>query len=514
MILEYKKCSKDPIYFIENYMKIINIDEGLVSFKLRGYQKKIVRSLHDNRFTVLATSRQVGKTTSTCGFLLWYIIFNEYKTVGILANKESTALEILGRIELAYQHLPIWLQMGVKEWNKKSFELENGSRILAAPTSSTAVRGWSLNMVFVDECAHIEGWDDFWKSVFPTITSGKETKVALVSTPCGMNHFYKIVSDAEAGRNSYSLIKVMWNDVPGRDAKWKKAQLENMSQEDFEQEHCIEFLGSSGSLIAGWKLKELVHQEPLTERLGLSMYFEPVKDHIYIIVVDVSRGKGLDYSAFQVIDVSQMPYEQVAVFRSNVVPPVEYGEIIHRVGALYNSASVLVEINDIGGEVADMLHFDMEYDNLLFTESAGRAGKRLASNLAKNKADRGIRTTPVVKSVGCSLLKLLVEQNQLIINDFDTIQEMTTFSRKGKSYEAEPGNHDDLVMGLVLFAWLTQQLYFRELSSIDTLMRLREKSGDELTSELMPFGTIMDGVPEDEIVDIGAASIDNWLWNE
>ena len=514
MFNEYIKCSEDVVYFTETYMKIINIDKGLVPFKLYDYQKEMLQSMSDNRFNIIATARQAGKSTVTCAFVMWYIIFHAEKTVALLANKGETAREILGRIQLAYQHLPRWLQQGVKEWNKGSMELENNSRVIAAATSSDNIRGYSINLLFIDEAAFIENWDSFFTSVYPTISSGTESKIVLVSTPNGLNHFYSLWVNARENRNGYVPIEVTYDKVPGRDAAWREQTLASMNFDvaKFEQEYCVEFMGSSGTLIAGWKLKELVHQTPITFKEGLSQYWTPIKGHVYVIICDVSRGKGLDYSAFSVIDVTTMPYNQVAVYRSNMITPLDYAEVIHRVGKAYENAAVLVEINDIGEQVSSALHFDFEYDNVLFTENAGRAGKRISTGFAKAASiDKGIRTTKQVKATGCAILKLLVEQNQLVINDFHTIEELATFSRKGQSYEAEEGKHDDMVMPLVLFGWLSDQQYFKDITDINTLMKLREKSDDDIMNDLSPFGFVDDGRNDDlEMLDL--PSFGNWMF--
>lgn len=495
MFEEYIRCSNDVVYFTEKYMKIINIDKGLVSFKLYDYQKEMLASMADNRFTIIATARQAGKSTVTCAFILWYVIFHAEKTVALLANKGETAREILSRVQLAYQHLPKWLQQGVKEWNKGSMELENNSRVLAAATSSDAIRGYSINLLFIDEAAFIENWDTFFTSVYPTISSGQESKIVLVSTPNGLNHFYALWINAKENRNGYKPIEVTYSRVPGRDETWKQNTLAamNFNVEKFEQEYCVEFMGSSGTLIAGWKLKELVHQTPTIFKDGLSQYVAPVPNRTYVIVCDVSRGKGLDYSAFQVIDVSSMPYNQVCVYRNNLITPIDYADVIFRVAKAYNNASVLVEINDMGEQVSNSLHYDFEYDSVLFTENAGRAGKRISTGFGGSNIDKGIRTTKPVKATGCAILKLLIEQNQLIINDFHTIEELSTFSRKGVSYEAEEGKHDDMVMPLVLFAWLSDQQYFKDYTNINTLIKLREKTEDQIMEDLSPFGFVDDG---------------------
>jgi len=510
MVEEYLKCSNDPVYFTETYMKIINIDKGLVSFTLYDYQKEMLKSMADNRFTVIATARQAGKSTTTCAFILWYILFHAEKTVALLANKGDTAREILGRVQLAYQHLPKWLQQGVKEWNKGSFELENNSRVIAAATSTDSIRGYSINLLFIDEAAFIENWDDFFTSVYPTISSGLESKIVLVSTPNGLNHFYSIWENARQNKNGYNPIRVGYERVPGRDEVWKQNTLAamNFDTEKFDQEYNVEFMGSSGTLIAGWKLKQLVAQTPIHKDDGLFLYAPPVQNNAYVIIADVSRGKGLDYSAFSVINVTTMPYVQVCVYRNNMLTPADYAGVVHQIAKRYNNASVLVEINDIGEQVSHTLHNEFEYENVLFTEHAGRSGKRITSGFGAN-VDKGIRTTKTVKSVGCSIVKLLIEQNQLIINDFNTINELSTFSRKGQSYEAEPGNHDDLVMGLVLFGWLSDQQYFKEYTNINTLMKLREKSEEDIENDLLPFGFVDNGDDFESIIE--PVTVANWM---
>lgn len=508
-IQEFLKCQNDPIYFGETYMKIVNVDEGLITIPLFDYQKEIILTAKDKRFTVAECSRQSGKTTAMTVFVLWYIIFNPNKTVAILANKADTAREILGRIQLAYEHLPKWLQHGVIEWNKGSFVLENGSRVLAAATSSNNIRGFSINLLIIDEAAFIDNWDTFFTSVFPTISSGQSTKIILVSTVNGLNHFYKITSLARQGKNDYSLISVPWSRVPGRDDAWKQTMLAamNYDHDRFAQEFENEYLGSSGTLIAGWKLKELTPQIPIHQDLGITQYAAPLKERTYVGIADVSRGKGLDYSALQIIDITEMPYQQVCVYRDNMTTPADFAELIHKVGMMYNTAPILVEVNDIGQQVGDILYYDYEYENLLFTESAGAAGKRISGGISGKGTDKGIRTTKVVKSVGCSILKLLIEQNQLLIHDMNTISELSTFSKKASSYQAEEGCNDDLVMCLVLFAWLTEQKYFKDLTDINTLIKLKDLKDAQLEEHMLPFGFIVNGPDDEEDIDRGG---ENW----
>lgn len=505
-VTEYLRCAKDPMYFAQKYIKIVHVDHGLIPIQLYDYQTEIMEKITKHRRCAVVTSRQAGKTTTAVCVILHYILFNDHKMVALLANKGDAAREILDRIKTAYEALPKWLQQGVVEWNKGSVEFENGCKIIAAATSSSAIRGKSVSLLYIDETAFVEGWDEFFASVFPTVSSGQTTKILLTSTPNGLNHFHKTCEGAKNGTNGYQYVEVKWNRVPGRDEAWRQETLSAMDfdQEKFDQEYECEFLGSSGTLIEGSTLKTLTHKQPIHDKLGLKIY-EPVQQgHSYACIVDVSRGKGLDYSAFQVVDVTKMPYRQVATFRDNTVPPVEYAEIIHRTLKNYNEASVLIEVNDIGGQVADLLHHDFEYENILCTETAGRSGKRISTGFGTGQADRGVRTTTTVKSVGCSILKLLIEQQQLIVVDHQTISELSTFSRKGKSFEAESGCHDDLVMGLVLFAWLSDQKHFKEMTDIHTLKVLRQKSEEELQQEMLPFGFMDDGmndvIEEPEVV--------------
>lgn len=504
MVQEWLKCAQDPIYFAEKYIKIVHVDHGFIPIRLYDYQKEIIEKLTNNRRVTVVTSRQAGKTTTAAAIILHYILFNEHKTVALLANKGDAAREILDRIKIAYEALPDWLQQGVEEWNKGSIVLENGCKVLAAATSSSAIRGKSISLLYIDEAAFVENWDEFFASVFPTISSGETTKILFTSTPNGLNHFYKTCEGAKQDLNGYQYVEVPWQRVPGRDEKWRKETLGAMDfdMEKFAQEFECAFLGSSGTLISGAALKSLVSRVPLTQSDGLTQYFKPEPNHKYVIVADVSRGKGLDYSAFQVIDVTGMPYQQVCVFKNNMITPLDYAGIINGVSKLYNSATILVEINDVGAQVVDSLHFDYESELIIYTENAGARGKRISGGFGN--AERGIRTTKTVKAIGCSMLKLLVEQHQLIINDHDTIYELSRFSKKGTSYEAEPGANDDLVMCMVLFAWMSDQQYFKDLTDINTLMKLREKTEEEMESGMTPFGFMADGHDEYlDVIDIG-----------
>lgn len=272
--------------------------------------------------------------------------------------------------------------------------------------------------------------------------------------------------------------------------------------------NCNEYLGSSGTLIAGWKLKELVAKTPVAKGMGVNQYKKPKEGNTYVAIVDVSRGKGLDYSAVQIIDVTKMPYEQVLVYRDNMTTPGDFAEIIYRLGTQYNKCPVLVEVNDIGQQVSESLYFDFEYDNVLFTENMGKNGKRITHSFKGVGSDRGVRTTKTVKSIGCSMLKLLIEQNQLIINDSETISELSTFSKKANSYQAEVGCNDDLVMCLVLFGWLSEQDYFKSMTEINTLIKLKDMNKEEMDSEMLPLGFYGSDA---DVSDEYSRVQDNWM---
>ena len=504
-IKEYARCMEDPAYFIESYIKIVSIDEGLVPFDLYPFQRDMVQTFHTNRFSICKLPRQSGKSTTIISYLLHYCLFNSSVNVAILANKAAVARDLLGRLQLAYEHLPKWLQQGVMTWNKGSLELENGSKILASATSSSAVRGGSYNIIFLDEFAYVPNniAEQFFSSVYPTISSGKTSKVMMVSTPHGMNMFYKMWNDAEHGRNSYVPIEVHWSEVPGRDEKWKQETIKNTSEQQFNVEFECEFLGSVNTLIAPAKLRTLSHNNPIKENAGLKVYEDPQPESGYVLVADVSRGITSDYSAFVVMDVSEIPYRQVAVYRDNEIKPMNFPQIIHRVASAYNLAYVMVEINDIGGQVADALQFDLEYDNMIMTTMHGRNGQMAGGGFSGKKAQLGVRTTKALKKVGCSNFKTLLESDKINIQDFDTIVELTTFISKGQSYESDEGATDDLVMCMVLFGWLTDQTYFKELTNMDIRKQLWRDKQELIDQDMAPFGFVLDGIHNEDGLAIG-----------
>jgi len=501
-LTEYMKCKENPEYFIENFVKIIHVDKGLVPFDMYPYQKDMIQKFNDNRFVICKMPRQTGKSTTIISFLLHYILFNESVNVAILANKGAVARELLSRLQLAYEHLPKWLQQGAVIWNKGNIEVENGSKVIAAATSSSAVRGSSFNIIFLDEFAHVPQniAESFFTSVYPTISSGESTKVFIVSTPLGLNMFYKMWIEAEEGRSDYVPIEVHWSEMPGRDERWKTETIRNTSEVQFTQEFECEFVGSTYTLIAPSKLRSMVFKTPLHINNNLSVYAEPVKNRTYALIADTSQGKGVDYSAFSVFDVSEMPYTQVAVFRDNTISPLLYPNVIYNVGNKYNMAHVLIEVNDIGSQVADTLHYDLEYENIMIVTMRGRAGQQIGGGFAKN-IQLGLRTSKQIKRIGCAALKDLIEQDQLIIPDFESIKELTTFALQNNTYQAEEGAHDDIAMTLVIFAWLVQQRYFKELTNMDIRKKMWEEQMETLEQDMLPFGIIDDGMEPETVVD-------------
>ena len=503
-VTEYTKCMDNPLYFIESYIKIVSLDEGLVPFKLYDFQKDMVGTFHKNRFTICKLPRQSGKSTTIIAYLLHYVLFNPNVNVAILANKAATARDLLGRLQLAYEHLPQWLQQGVMSWNKGSLELENGSKILASSTSASAVRGGSYNIIFLDEFAYVPSnvAEQFFSSVYPTISSGKTTKVMIVSTPHGMNMFYKLWVDAENQRNSYIPIEVHWSEVPGRDEEWKRETIKNTSESQFNTEFECEFLGSINTLISPYKLKTLAYLNPENSHKGLDVYKQPEKGRTYLVTADVSRGTSNDYSAFVVFDVSAVPYRIVAKYRDNEIKPLLFPQKIYHVAKAYNQAFVLVEVNDIGEQVANALQYDMEYDNLIMASMRGRAGQVLGGGFSGGKAQMGVRTTKAVKKIGCSNLKQLVEDNKLIVEDYDCINELSTFIVKGSSFEADDGCTDDLVACMFIFGWTTDQQYFKELTDHNIRQQMYREQQDQLEQDMAPFGFVVDGLEDENIGNI------------
>jgi hypothetical protein len=512
-IQEYLKCKDNPVYFAQNYVKIVTLDHGLQPFKTYDFQERLINNFYQNRFNICKMPRQTGKSTTVISFLLHHVVFNDSVNIGILANKASTARELLSRLQIAYENLPKWMQQGILSWNKGSLELENGSKILAASTSASAVRGMSFNILFLDEFAFVPNHiaDAFFASVYPTITSGKSTKVIIVSTPHGMNHFYRMWHDAENGSNDYIPTDVHWSEVPGRDEKWKKQTIKNTSEQQFKIEFECEFLGSVDTLIAPSKLKTLIYDNPIQRNAGLDVYEPPKKKHDYVMTVDVARGVGNDYSAFIIVDITEFPHRVVAKYRNNTIKPMLFPNVIWELARKYNEAFVLCEVNDIGDQVAAILQYDLEYQNLLMCSMRGRAGQIVGQGFSGAKTQLGLKMSKTVKKVGSLNLKTLIEEDKLFFNDYEIISELTTFISKHNSFEAEEGCNDDLAMCLVIYAWLVAQDYFKELTDQDVRKRLYEEQKNQIEQDMAPFGFINDGFEDASFVDSDG---DRWFTDE
>ena len=525
-VKEFIKCSQDPEYFISKYVKVISLDHGIIPFHPYPFQKELVNSFHNNRFTICKLPRQSGKSVITTAYLIHQAIFRDNINIAILANKRETAFELMAKLQISYENLPKWLQQGIITWNKGSIELENGSRITASSTSSSAVRGFSYNIVMLDEFAFVptQMADDFFASVYPTISSGRSTKVIIVSTPNGMNHFYRLWNDAEKKRNSYFPISAHWSEVPGRDEKWKEETIANTSAQQFAQEFDCDFIGSAGTLISPSKLKALVYDEPIESSGGLDIYEKPQKDHEYLMTVDVSRGMKLDYSAFIIVDITSYPHKVVGKYRNNQIKPMLYPDIIVQVAKQYNKAWILCEVNDIGDQVASIIYYDMEYENLLMTSMRGRAGQVLGQGFSGGKTQLGLKMAANPKKIGTSNLKQMIESDKVVFNDFNIINELTTFIERRNSFAAEDGCHDDMVMCMVIYAWAVAQNYFKEMTDQSIRKELYEKDKDSLEEDMSPFGFIDDGtLGQDQFVADGevwsssseyGTSMGNWEWGQ
>ena len=493
-IQEYMKCMQDPAYFARTYCKIISLDKGLVNFKLYPYQEKMFQHFNDNRFSIVLACRQSGKSISSVAYLLWFAIFHSEKNVAILANKGATAREMLARITLMLENLPFFLQPGTKALNKGSLEFSNNSKIFAAATSGSSIRGQSVNLLYLDEFAFVERATEFYTSTYPVVSSGKDTKVIITSTANGIgNQFYSIWQGATQGTNAYKPFRVDWWDVPGRDEAWKRETINNTSQLQFDQEFGNTFFGTGDTLIGAEALMKMKAIDPIRILEGGDMlvYEEAKEGHEYIVCVDVSKGRGQDYSTFNVIDVTCRPFNQVAVYRCNSISPILFPDIIYKYATSYNQAYVIVESNDQGVLVTQGLYHELEYENMHVTSA-------LKSN------GIGIEMTRKVKRLGCSGIKDIIENDKLKINDTETIMECSTFVAKGQSYEASDGNHDDLIMNLVMFGYFATTEMFADMTNINLKEMMFKDRMQQIENDLVPFG----------FIDDGSAAIDDWEQKE
>lgn len=512
-IKEYVKCAEDPVHFITNYCKIVTLDHGLQPFKLYPCQINKVKVIHENRKVILMEGRQQGKTTTSAAYILWYTLFQSSKTVAILANKAAAAREVLHRYQLMYENLPKWLQQGVTTWNKGDIELENGSIVFTAATSASGIRGKSVNLLYVDETAIIPNTvaEQFFTSVYPTISAGETTKILLSSTPLGYNHFWKFWNDAKNNRNGFVPLFIPYWEIPGRDEKWAEEQRRLLGDLKYNQEILCNFLGSSLTLINADAIASLSPSPTILSKDGLDIYEKPVREekvdgivkqkaHSYVIIADTAKGVGGDYSAFTIVNISQVPYKVVGKYRNNKISPMLYPSVIHKIAKEYNEAYVLIEINS-SEQVASILHEEYEYENILFV-NRGSNGQVVSAGFGGGRSQLGVLTDKKVKRLGCTNFKSLVEEKKLLIPDADIISEISTFIEVRNTYMADDGYNDDLVMTLVLFGWLTTNPYFKDLSDINIRQVIYENRIKMIEEELTPFGFYNDGSAPEEALGL------------
>lgn len=507
-IAEYIRCKNDPCYFIKNYCKIISLDRGLINFELFDYQVRFIETIHKENRIVSMQPRQMGKSQTVAAYILYYTLFNDNKTVAILANKAAAAREILSRFQLMYEHLPAWLQQGVTTWNKGDIKLENGSIVFTAATSGSGIRGKSVNFLYVDETAIIPNTiaEDFFTSTYPTISSGKTTKIVLTSTPLGYNHFWNFWQGATQGVNGFIPVKVEYWEHPDRDEAWANKQRELLGEIKFNQEVLCSFLGSSYTLIAADKFAKMVPMNYVHSKDGLDVLHLPIKanpndeksrDHVYVITADTAQGVGGDYSACCVVDITDQPYKLVAKFRDNKISPLLFPNVIYKLAREYNSAYVLIETN-FSDQVAQILHQELEYDNILYVNKHPRKGQIVSGGFGTGKMQMGVNTDRKVKRIGCANFKSLIEENKLIIQDMDVIAEISTFIERKGTYAADDGYHDDLVMTLVIFGWLTSNPYFKDLNNVNMRQIMYQHRIQQIEEEMTPIGWFNDGSPEED----------------
>lgn len=516
-IQEIIKCTKDVIYFIETYVKIISLDHGMIPFKLYECQKKKVQAMVDERMLIIMEPRQQGKTVTAAATLLWYSLFNDEKTIAILAHKGSGAREVMSRYQLMYENLPIWLQQGVKTWNKGDVELENGTVIFTSATTASGIRGRAVNWLYIDEAAIIPNTvaEEFFASTYPVVSAGKTTKILLTSTPLGYNHFWnfwdmagELDGSGTPSRNGFKRLFIPYTEIPNRDEEWVQEQLKKLGEVKFNQEVLCQFLGSAYTLINGLGLSRLKAVKAAYEKNCLAVYTEPQKGHSYAITVDTAEGVEGDASAFTVIDTTSIPYQLVARFKDHKIRPLLFPTYIYQTARRYNDAWVLIETIDIGRQVADILHDDLEYENVLYTNSEN--GKTSISGGFGTTQQIGLKQNKATKRMGCMAIKMLVEEDKIFIPDADCISEMTTFVQKGTTYKADEGYYDDLMMCLVMFGWLTTSPYFKDLTNIDVRKQMYEGAEAVIEEELTPFAVIDDGMVDDIHVTIDSNG-DLWL---
>jgi len=501
-VLEYQKCAEDPIYFVDNYCYIVTLDHGIQKFKLYDCQKEKIDLIHKERRVIIMESRQAGKTTTSAAYILWYTLFQGDKNVAILANKDKTAREILSRYQLMYENLPLWMQQGVKTWNKGDVELENGSKVFTAATTAAGIRSKSVNLLYIDEAAIIPNniADAFFTSVYPVVSAGQTTKILITSTPLGYNHFWKFWNDAENGRNGFVPLFIPYWKIPGRNEKWADEQRRVLGDIKYNQEVLCKFLGSALTLIRADVIEQMSYNEPIYQKDGLDIFEMPEKGRSYVMVADTAKGVGGDYSSFVMIDITNVPYKVVAKYRDNQIAPMLYPSVIYRAAMDYNNAYVLIEVNT-SEQVAHILYHEYEYENILFVQRDSKGQKVSGGFAGAGKTQLGVATDKRVKRIGCFNFKSLLEEKKLLVFDADIISEISTFIESKGSYAADEGYHDDLVMPLVLFGWLTTNPYFREITDVNLRKAVYEQRIKQIEEDMLPVGFINDGQQEEVIID-------------
>lgn len=508
--IEYMKCSMDSVYFAKNYYKITSIDKGFMLFEPFEYQEELLEAFSEHRFVIDMQCRQSGKTTCVGAFLLWYMTFHEHKEIFVLANKEKQAIEILTRVRKALLDMPFFLSPGVVKYGSTEVEFDNGSKIVAYATSSDSIRGRAAALLYIDEVAFIENDMDFWESTFPAVSQSETSKVIMTSTPKGQRGlFYKTWMEAEPDEdgmdNGFHRVLVSWERVPTyvKDPMWSQKQIKKLGEARFKQEFGCSFKGSVGSLVSSTTIENMVSKSPKIEMdEWTKIYHKYIQGNKYIAVADVGGGVGIDYSVCRVMDVTTYPYKTAALYRNNEISPMLFPHVIVSMCEAYGECYVLPEINnDMGGQAITVLYYDLEYEYVLKTGSDKQKGT--GTKIGGKGAKPGLRTNMRTRSVGCSNMKSMIENNLILVDDLETIYELGNFIAVGDRYEADSGCHDDCVMTLVIFAWLAKQAWFIDEFSRNVSNDLFKKvSGSGNFSLPLAGGTGVDPTDYNEILSL------------
>lgn len=440
-IEEIHNCLTNIRHFFK-YVKVIHPDMGKVIYDPYPYQDRMIDNFDNNRFNICLLARQSGKTLTVSVYVLHYALFNEHKTIGIVSNKEDSAKKILLRIKEMYEDLPDWLKPGVKEYNKKSVMFDNGTRIIISATSGDSFRGETINLLVMDEFAIVPNniAEDFWASNYPTLSASTTSRVIIMSTPKGYNLFHHIYSNAEKQNNNFKSIKVTWKDVPNRDEKWAEQERKNLGESKFKQEYECEFLGSTNTVIDINTLEKLIsiNIDPIHIDLNgrFEIYEKPDNTYKYIMGVDTAKGTGEHNSTIQVLkilDNKEIKLKQVAIFCDNHTDVYEFSAIVNRISYYYNNAYIMVENNAEGLSIVNELWWNYENENLI--------------NSGSKKTDLGIRANKSTKVKSVTLMKKLIENNQLELLDRKTILELCNFVDENGRFHGD-GHTDDLISAL------------------------------------------------------------------